>query len=285
MQRMPLVPEEELLASSRRHPLHPAMTWLLHTRRVPTLPPHAGAEQPSPLTGDPDQPVWMCVSCAASLCRRPKSMTMPPYALANLLWLGREPPCYQGLTLGARLLLSKGRPCWRKLILGRGAEEDLQKGISGNTILLAQARPQAQDICPPRTEDVQESLVVLFAKSINDVRGAQALMVDKAKYLECLRLRKRVCAEFADVLVDEAAIAAWPAAGVPAAIMACAQALPEAASLRAREDGPGRVRGAVHAREDALGVDAEEEAVADEEEQEEDGQEEHSAAEMPEDGD
>ena len=39
MQRMPLVPEEELLASSRRHPLHPAMTWLLHTRRVPTLPP------------------------------------------------------------------------------------------------------------------------------------------------------------------------------------------------------------------------------------------------------
>ena len=149
-------------------------------------------------------------------------MTMPPYALANLLWLGREPPCYQGLTLGARLLLSKGRPCWRKLILGRGAEEDLQKGISGNTILLAQARPQAQDICPPRTEDVQESLVVLFAKSINDVRGAQALMVDKAKYLECLRLRKRVCAEFADVLVDEAAIAAWPAAGVPAAIMALA---------------------------------------------------------------
>ena len=115
-----------------------------------------------------------------------------------------------------------------------------------------------------RTEDVQESLVVLFAKSINDVRGAQAFMVDKAKYLECLRLRKRVCAEFADVLVDEAAIAAWPAAGVPAPIMACAQALPEAASLRAREDGPGRVRGAVHAREDALGVDAEEEAVADE---------------------
>ena len=39
MQRMPLIPEEELLASSRRHPLHPAMTWLLHTRRVPTLPP------------------------------------------------------------------------------------------------------------------------------------------------------------------------------------------------------------------------------------------------------
>ena len=83
-------------------------------------------------------------------------------------------------------------------------------------------------------------------------------------------------------MVDDAAIAAWPAAGVPATIMACAQALPEAASLRAREDGPGRVRGAVHAREEALGVDAEEEAVADEEEQEEDGQEEHSAAETPE---
>ena len=58
------------------------------------------------------------------------------------LCLGQSPPVYQGLTLGARLLLSKGRPCWRKLILGRGAEEDLQKGISGNTILLAQARPR-----------------------------------------------------------------------------------------------------------------------------------------------
>ena len=125
--------------ASRRHPLHPDMVCLLHTRRVPALPrqgaAEAGAEQPCPLTGDPEQPVWMCTSCAASLCRRPENIAMPPYALANLLWLGREPPCYQGGTLGARLLLSKGRPCWRKLILGRGAEEDLQKGISGNTIL------------------------------------------------------------------------------------------------------------------------------------------------------
>ena len=102
-------------------------------------------------------------------------MAMPPYALANLLWLGREPPCYQGLTLGTRLLLSKGRACWRKLILGRGEEQDLQKGISGSTILLAQPRPHAQDVLPPRTEDVQESLVVLFAKSVEDVRGRRRL--------------------------------------------------------------------------------------------------------------
>ena len=113
--------------------------------------------------------------------------------------------------------------------------------------------------------------MVLFARSINDVRGAQVLMVDKARCLECLRLRKRVCAEFADELVNEVAKAAWPAAGVPPAIMACAQSLPEAACLRAREDGPGRVRGAVHAREEALGLDAQEEVVTDEEGQEEDG--------------
>ena len=123
-----------------------------------------------------DVPLLRCFAVPAAQQHDHAALCLGQSALAR-----QGAPCYQGLTLGARLLLSKGRPCWRKLILGRGAEEDLQKGISGNTILLAQARPQAQDICPPRTEDVQESLVVLFAKSINDVRGAQALMVDKAK--------------------------------------------------------------------------------------------------------
>ena len=63
LHRMPLIPEEELLASSRRHPLHPDMVWLLHARRVPALPcqgaAEAGVEQPGPVTRDPDQPVWM----------------------------------------------------------------------------------------------------------------------------------------------------------------------------------------------------------------------------------
>ena len=51
-ERMPLIPQEELYASSVLHPEDPTMSWLLHSRRVPLLfdsrkPPTGGAEQPA----------------------------------------------------------------------------------------------------------------------------------------------------------------------------------------------------------------------------------------------
>ena len=72
----PLIPKEELHASSVQHPSHPEYRWLLNARRVPVqassfesgvpaqeLPKCAGV-------GIKDRPLWLCRSCATSLCRR-----------------------------------------------------------------------------------------------------------------------------------------------------------------------------------------------------------------------
>ena len=85
--RWPMIPPEELEASSVRHPLYPEYRWLLHTRRVPMA--SAGV-------GDERESVWMCWDCRGCLCSpRP---TFPKYALANDRWGGREHPLYQNLT-------------------------------------------------------------------------------------------------------------------------------------------------------------------------------------------
>ena len=196
---MPLIPPEELYASSIRHPLHPKMTWLLHTRRVPitNLDAPGSAEKPvnakgsinsaekpvlseiansnSPEAaehqcagvGDIDAMVWMCPQCVSCLCRPAKDINMPPLALANGNWLGREHPLYQGLNLGTKKLLSRGRACWHKLILGKGQEAEQQKGITGNSIFLAQAQPGSDDVLPPSASSLQDSFVVLFARTID----------------------------------------------------------------------------------------------------------------------
>ena len=92
---------------------------------------------------------------------------MPPPALANLLWLGREHLLCQKASLGTRLLSCLGRPVWRKLIFGKGEKDEQEAGIGGNCILLAQARPEELVAAlPPTTEQLQESFVVLFARSL-----------------------------------------------------------------------------------------------------------------------
>ena len=92
---------------------------------------------------------------------------MPPPALANLLWLGREHALCQKASLGTRMLSCLGRPVRRQLILGKGDKEEQEKGIGGNCILLAQARPEElAPSLPPTTEQLQETFVVLFAHNI-----------------------------------------------------------------------------------------------------------------------
>ena len=137
---MPLIPEEELYASSVQHPFHPEMRWLLHTRRVPCLSqeeaetqlqtsgaaqPSGGAAQPAGIAdsrcagvGDPNATVWCCKDCVNNLCRPDANIGMPPPALANLMWLGREHPLCQNASVGTRMLSCLGRAVWRKLILG-----------------------------------------------------------------------------------------------------------------------------------------------------------------------
>ena len=105
---------------------------------------------------------------------------MPPPALANLFWLGREHVLCQTASLGARMLSCLGRPVWRKLILGKGDKDEQEKGIGGNCILLAQARPEElATSLPPTTQQVQDTFVVLFARSIDEVAKAQMLVVNK----------------------------------------------------------------------------------------------------------
>ena len=131
------------------NPASPSMEWLLHTRRVPmqedSRQPRAsvaaesggdgGAAQPVRGTrncvgvGDPDELAWTCYDCANCLCKPDEHIEMPEYALANLLFLGRLLALLQKHdTLGLRMLLSLGRPCFRKLLLGKGAKDEGESG-------------------------------------------------------------------------------------------------------------------------------------------------------------
>ena len=133
---VPLAPLEELHASSVQHPSYPAMRWLLHTRRVPLLssegaaiaresadgapgaPARGAPEHATPACagiGDAEKPAWICHHCACHLCSpQPR---MPPQALANWNWGGREHPKYQNLTMATQSLLGLG-----KLIMRFSAE-------------------------------------------------------------------------------------------------------------------------------------------------------------------
>jgi len=188
--------------------------------------------------GDLDATVWLCKTCISHLCRADKHIALPPFALANGFWGGREHPLYQGVGLGTRMLLSRGRPCWRKLILGKGEEEEQQKGITGNHILLAQAQPEVDDVLPPTTESIQNSFVALFARSIDQVKKAQTLTVERQRYVQCLQLRKQVCEAFADTPIAEDRVLNLPERGVPEQILACAQQLKEADQINPANVGP-----------------------------------------------
>ena len=113
----PLIPTEELYASSIQHPQYPEYRWIRNTRRVParaesatTESATAGqAETPGAATeratdqehhhnqqplcagvGDPNKPVWLCDIFRSALCRR--EPVMPFFALANWCWGGRAHP-------------------------------------------------------------------------------------------------------------------------------------------------------------------------------------------------
>ena len=65
-------------------------------------------------------------SIVQAVCVDDKFIKMPEYALANDLWLGRERTALQNGTLGLRMLLSIGRQCFRKLLLGKSHKDTSQ---------------------------------------------------------------------------------------------------------------------------------------------------------------
>ena len=267
-QLMPSIPEEELYASSIQHPRRPEMIWLLHTRRVPCLSAADAQNLGSTVTadsrcagiGDINQTAYCCKACINALCRfDAKQIAMPPPALANLLWLGREHPLAQKASLGTRLLSCLGRPVWRKLILGKGDKDEQQQGITGNSILLAQARPDhVAASLPPPTEQLQDTFVVLFSRSIEEVKKSKMLIVHRQDFIDLVRTRQRVCTAYADIPLDEERVQHMPENDVPNDILACAQHLPETEKVNITQVGPAsRPVDVAFSAHDAAKVDAE----------------------------
>ena len=195
----PLIPQAELHASSVQHPDDISMRWLLHSRRVKRKQPvldSSGVAQPaaslppSAGVGDKESPVWMCKSCIDHLCTRdPK---MPPLALANSMFLGRHHPLFKEATLATRMLASSARLLMRQLFLGRGADDEVHKGTTGNTMLISQPSPSYEQVLP-NTDVLTEGLVVLFCKSTEDVSKARVLVVNREEYRAMVHHRKQVC--------------------------------------------------------------------------------------------
>ena len=146
IQEWPLIPIAELHASSVQHPDDRSMRWLLHSRRVTCL--HIDdvpkLAQPSALPrcagiGDKDATVWVCKLCVLSLCiQNPK---MPPLALANSFFGGRHHAIFREVSFATSMLSSSARVSMRQLFLARGEEDEVHKGMTGNTMLISHPSP------------------------------------------------------------------------------------------------------------------------------------------------
>ena len=89
-------------------------------------------------------------------------MKTAEYALANLMWLGREHVLMQKASLGLRMLLGGGRAMFRKLLLVKGPFEDRESGLAVNHVLVAHSKPMAQPILPPTAEQLSEHFVAVY---------------------------------------------------------------------------------------------------------------------------
>ena len=169
-ERWPLIPPEELHASSIQHPNDASWRWLLHSRRVPVL---TNSDAPQPAAGEADRPpcagigdaampVWCCRECMEDLCgKHPK---MPLNAVANDNWIGREKLIVRNATRATHWLSCLGRFCWKQLRLGRGppssgttqpAADVRQSGVTGNTIFFAQPTAEVpRMVLPPDEGDI-----------------------------------------------------------------------------------------------------------------------------------
>ena len=139
---------------------------------------------------------------------------MPPLALANAFFGGRHHPLFREATLASRMLANSARLIMRQLFLGRGAHDEVHKGMTGNTMLIAQPSPTYEQVLP-NTSNLTEGMVMLFCKSIDDVTRAQMLVVNREDYRAMVHHRQQVCPVFADTRIAEDAIDALPQSAVP----------------------------------------------------------------------
>ena len=280
-QRWPLIPAEELHASSVQHPEQSSWRWLLHTRRVPVMAENAaqrlvaeaagrdGAAEPVEETprcagvGDANVASWVCWDCLVDLSgARPR---LPLYSLANDNWIGRERVEVREASEATRWLSCLGRVCWKQLRLGRGAPDVQQRGIAGNTIFLAQPavtlNSETLDL-PPDRDALVDCVNIAFTGSTGSLAKARWAQVKRAEYMRLVSRRRRECAAYAHANVDEAAAATrLPENGVPPHLEHCVQ------HIEGVEDAPVQLTGpASRAAESAAFEEAGEESEPGEEE-------------------
>ena len=186
----------------------------------------------------------------------------------QLALAGPRAPPDPDASLGTKLLLGLGRPCFRKLFLGKGQRENLQQGLTGNSVLVAQPRADLASLLPPTTGNLLNHFVVIYGKSIEDVTKSQVLKVQRSAYEELLAVRTVTNEAFAEVTRDEAAIDRLPADGVPEQLINCAVRMDEADKFQVSRPGP-----ATRPQDCGTGGDSdaeEEEVVSDEPESEDD---------------
>ena len=156
---------------------------------------------------------------------------MPPLALANAFFLGRHHPLFREATLATRMLASSARLIMRQLFLGRGANDEVHKGMTGNTVLLVQPAPGYEQMLP-NMNALTEGMVVLLCKSADDVSKAQVLVVDREQYRALVQHRKQVCPVFVDIIINASAIDHLPDSAGPDVVAQSAQAMPEASAVK-----------------------------------------------------
>ena len=238
----PLIPAAELHASSVQHPDDLSMRWLLHNRRVQCGPASDVVQLAEPQAlprsagvGLKDATVWMCKLCVQGLCQ--EQPQMPPLALANAFFGGRHHPLFREASLATRILASSARLIMRQLFLGRGPDDEVHKGMSGNPMLIAQPSPTYDQVLP-NLSALNDRMVVIFCRSLDDVSKAPMLFVNREQYREMVRHRQKVCPTFAKSTIDEAAIDELPDNAVPETVLQGAQAMPEAAGIHTTMQGP-----------------------------------------------
>jgi hypothetical protein len=247
----PQIPIEDLHASSVQHPQHPEYRWLLNTRRVPVIRPDESvaterALPPCAGIGCPEDPVWLCKSCTKALCRHEPQM--PFFALANWNWGGRVHPLYYDLSIAEQHLLCLAIMVCKLIVLRYSEhEDDQEKGLVGNTIMLSQPSPDAilQKLPPPDAE-MPKYVPVCFNSSTmsrEDVAKHKALWVDRDLYIKRAELRRRVNPVFEKVDVDvEACRSQLPELGVPTAILEGAQGMDTLNTFQPTFDGPAKMK-------------------------------------------
>ena len=112
--------------------------------------------------------------------------------MSNWNWGGREHPKYQNLSMACKSLLGLGKLIARMVVLKpMGNTDESEKGIVGNTILVAQPAPEiiAAEL-PPTEEEQAQYFNVVYAAEHSNLAKKKALVIDRAQYLECAALRQ-----------------------------------------------------------------------------------------------